>query len=299
MAGALPTIVQVGSCRDPLKIDQHLAGIPWPLRRLAAQAAPDELLQGPLTVGRRPGQSRIVALDHCIQGVECRVARERGLAREHLEGDGTEGEDIRGQCELLAPRLLGGHVGRRAEQSPVDRGPAPFGLPGEHDRLHQAEVEQLRLSPGVDHDIGRLEISVRQPQRVGRRQPVRNLSEQTQCLGLTRWAAGESFGQGDSLNPFHGQKPRPIVLAHFVQCDDPGVAQAHQGPGFVEEPACPIAVIVVVVRQQLDGHGAVRPGIVRQIHRRHPALADEALDDESADGRSRKHVTTAHSRNQV
>ena len=83
-------------------------------------------------------------------------ALERPVAGQHLVEHDAEREDVRPRVDLAAPRLLGGHVGDRAEDrpSPVRLGAAlrrqcsvTFGIGVRGLELGEPEVEDLDAVP--------------------------------------------------------------------------------------------------------------------------------------------------------
>ena len=103
-----------------------------------------------------------------------RLAAKRDGPGRHLVEDDPEGEDVGTGIDGLALHLLGRHVGHRADQpSFTGEGAcesAGIGDPGVRILtllLGQSEVEDGDLAGGTHHDIGRLQIAVRDPTLVG------------------------------------------------------------------------------------------------------------------------------------
>src|SRR5262245_28938785 len=69
---------------------------------------------------RRRQRRRLVAGDGG-EDLDRAVTAKRSFTREHLEEEDAEGEEIRAHVDGLALRLLGRHVGRRAEDPTVVR----------------------------------------------------------------------------------------------------------------------------------------------------------------------------------
>jgi hypothetical protein len=111
---------------------------------------------------------RRVALDRREQLAES-LRGERTVPGEHLVEHDPDREDVAGRADLRARGLLRRHVPRRAEKVPFERDER-LGLAslegGRIDRalvltqLREPEVEDLRLTVGVEHDVLRLEVAV-------------------------------------------------------------------------------------------------------------------------------------------
>jgi hypothetical protein len=130
--------------------------------------------------GARLDRRRVLAQDGG-ERVGRRRAAERTLARHHLVEDGAEGEDVAPRVCGPASRLLGRHVGYRAQEHPR-RGHLPgsglgLALAVEAQRVHacEAEVEDLGSPVSRQEDVLGLEVSVDDPLLVGGREPSRDL----------------------------------------------------------------------------------------------------------------------------
>ena len=104
-----------------------------------------------------------------------RVAAERQLPGQHLVEDDPQAVDVATAIDLvgLAPRLLGAHVGRRAQHLAVERHRdlARF-------TLGQPEVHQVRPARLVEHDVRGLDVAMHDPLFVRVLQGVGHLGDQ-------------------------------------------------------------------------------------------------------------------------
>ena len=127
--------------------------------------------RGPASRQGAPSQS-ISRVSTAARTSDDRLAVEQAPAGQHLEQDDAEGPDVGAPVDRLAPRLLGGHVGGRAEdeagrgaglgegrrlrQVGPDWRPSRVAGPG----LGETEVEHLDLPVRRHLDVRRLEVAV-------------------------------------------------------------------------------------------------------------------------------------------
>ncbi len=140
---------------------------------ILGEAAPDDLLQR----RRRLQRARIVA-QHGAEDLGRGVAREGPSARKQFIQPGAEAEYVRPSVERLGCRLLGGHVRWRSDHVAGDRS-RRAGIRARE--LCDTEVEQLSVRGSAlpnDHDIGRLQIAVKNAGFVRCVQSVSNLDRQ-------------------------------------------------------------------------------------------------------------------------
>ena len=88
-------------------------------------------------------------------------ATEGRAAGHHLIDHRSQRPDVRARIGLLAPDLLGGHVGHGAHHR------AGVGDPGLIGELGEAEVDDLHPSVRSHHDVARLDVAVDDPPLVG------------------------------------------------------------------------------------------------------------------------------------
>jgi hypothetical protein len=177
-------------------------------------------------------EARGTAEDDLRQDPE-RAPDERRPAGEDLEERRSERVDVRLGPDRLArvPRLLRGHVARRAEDLPVAR--EPLG----HDVEGDPEVRDVGLARGIEDDVRGLDVAVDEPEAVGVVEGEGDLQRELEGLGL---------GQGSfRLDParevlaadeLHRDVEEPFRLADIVDRDDVRVpAEAGGGLGLAAE----------------------------------------------------------------
>jgi hypothetical protein len=136
-----------------------------------------------------------------------RLGPEGNGAGQHLEGDDPDRIDVRPLVQLLPQRLLRRHVLRRPEEHRGERQALVELPPGE------AEVEDRDGAGGVDNDVLRLQVAMKDPQPVDR--------------------AGSPDDLTQDRHGLHGGNPLPLVdqvpevLAVDVLHRDERVVAAH------------------------------------------------------------------------
>ena len=189
--------------------------------------------------------------------------------------DASEAEQVAPGVDREPLGLLGGHVGRRAEDGPGRGQVLEVALgPGE------AEVEDPDPAPGgFEPDVGRLDVAVDQPARVGRRQPLGDLAADPERLVDRRSALATEPGvERLPLEQGHGDEGDPAVLTDVVDGDDVVVIQGRDRLGLAEEPEP-----VRGDRRQGRPHRLERDrppelGVLRVEDDPHPARAEHSQD---------------------
>ncbi len=92
-------------------------------------------------------------------------------------------------------------------------------------------VRRAFLRPGLQPDVGRLDVAVDQPALVGRRQPLRHLPADAQHLGHRQLALPlEPFVERLAFEELHRQEGDAAILADLVDGDDVVVLRAPRPP---------------------------------------------------------------------
>jgi hypothetical protein len=144
--------------------------------------------------------------------------------------------------------------------------------------LGQAEVEDLHVAVGSQHDVGRLQVAVDDPVLVRRLQPVGDLAGDPHDLVRRHRPLLHAPAQVLPLHQLHHQEADPAFLLETVDRGDVGMLQAGQGPRLALEPGLALGIARELGRQDLDRHVAAELRVAGAEHLAHAALADLALD---------------------
>ncbi len=99
-------------------------------------------------------------------------------------------------------------------------------------------------------------------------------------IGLRRQdpALGRQPGvQGQPLKEFHDDGGAAVLVHDVADLDDPGVLEVGLDPGLVQEALAQHQVLLVLLRQHLDGHGVAKPQVVTPVDPGHAPLANELV----------------------
>jgi hypothetical protein len=237
-------------------------------RRIAGQAARDEIVELRRDLGARPRTRR--GVDE-LRAAPVGEALERQRAGDQLEQHDADRPDIDARRDQAPGQLLGRHVGRRADAAAGrDRELGP-------ELLGDAEVDDLGDVAG-EHDVRRLEIAVDHPAVVDGLHAATDRGDERSRGGLVEGAdpvqpRGEALA-GDML---HHQKTAvadvvdaDIEDAHDILVDDrPGLDglghECRAGDGIVDE----------VRAQELDRDGLAEEAVPSRIHLARAAAPDQ------------------------
>jgi hypothetical protein len=213
---------------------------------------------------------------------------ERRLAREHLEQDAPQCIDVAARVDLLlAPRLLGAHVGGRANS---ETGRRQLFSACRRDGSCHAEVDDHRVTFRQQDVVG-LDIAMDDAAAVSVLQAVRHLAcDREGLLHRQLFLAGQPLTQRLSLHVRHDIIEKAIGLSGVVDGED---VRMHERRGDLDFS---VEAIGADGRRQLrpqhlDGDLPVVPQIVAQKHLGEPATADLALDRIAAVKRGLEAVT--------
>ena len=146
----------------------------------------------------------------------------------------------------------------------------------------QAQVENLDDPLEVHQQVGRLDVAMDQPGLVSVGEPVSRLAD---VVGGVTVAAGpivhDQVLQAVPLDILHHQEVdlgRPVHFAiNIVGPDDVRVVQRRHRLGFAMESFQVTRVVDLLVRQHLDRTPPPHQHVFGQVHRTHPAFAQQGL----------------------
>jgi hypothetical protein len=218
------------------------------------------------------------------------LARERRPPGDALEEHAAEREDVGPGVDLaLAARLLRRHVAGGAEQAPGARGRDPARVPGD------PEIEDLRPIdlPVAEVDVGRLDVAVDDPARVGGGEGPGHARAERRRLGRREPGPEQALAEILALEPLHREVERALGGAPVGDVlDDARVPEPGERLGLGGEAALHRRrrLAPAAIRQHLDRDLHAAEPIGRAVDVPHPPGACQAFDLEpSGDELSRLH----------
>jgi hypothetical protein len=124
-----------------------------------------------------------------------------------------------------------------------------------------------------DKNVGRLDIAVDDSLSVRSIQGIRDFAAQLQHLLRRYRFAGNPFLQRLPVKALHRDKRLSVVLADFINRANVGMVQGGSGLRLAVEAPQSLRVRSELVRQELQGHKTVKPGVLGLVHHTHPAAA--------------------------
>ena len=204
---------------------------------------------------------------------------ERDVAREQLERHAADGVQVGPRTDVLRHRLLGRHVGRRADGR-AGRGQERAGL---HlgGRLGDAEVGDLHAPVGRDHEVLGLEVAVDDAVRLRVGEPGEQAFEH--AADLRQRHPADVRAQRAALDVLHRDVRRAVVLEVVVHGDDVRVRQRPGHARLAQEALGERRVGRVERAQLLERDEPVEVGLAGEVHHRHAAATDLPEDLVAAD----------------
>lgn len=257
--------------------------------RVLREQAKDQSFECLGDLGADPayGLRRLVQVP--VQYAERRRAGERHVSAEEFVQDHAECVQVGVGADRAAHRLLGGHVGGRADGS---AGVGEAGGVGVHDG-GDAEVEDGDRAVLLHHQVARLEVAVDDRHRVhGTQHGAQLRGDRDRPLPGVRVVLGEMRGEVRTVDVLHDEEQLLALAARVVHRDQPGVVDLRGHPALAHEPAAQLVRLLpghLVGAQQLHRHAPVEPLVVRR-----PDLAHAALSDERGQGVTAGDDTSCH-----
>ncbi len=205
----------------------------------------------------------------------------RGLARslerpppgQHLVEHHAQRPEVRAGVELVTPRLLGRHVGRRPH------GRARAGNGRRARELGQAEVEDLHQTVARDHQVGRLDVPVDDPLAVRLGQPARHLLSHLRGLLHGERPALQPAAECFAVVAGHGEvEPAVGSLPQLQDGAQVRVVERRGRLGLLDEPGLGLGVARQLGGEELEGHDAREPRVLRLVDHAHAAAPQQLQD---------------------
>ncbi len=258
--------------------------------RVLGEQAQHQRLQGLGDLGADPahGQRRLVQVP--VQHAERRRAGERHVAAEQLVQEHAERVQVRVRADRAAHRLLGGHVGGRADGRAGVRQARGVAV---HDG-GDPEVQHGDRAVLVHHHVARLEVAVDDRHGVHRAQHGAQLrGHRHGPLPRVRVVFGEVVAEVGAVDVLHDEEQLLARAARVVHGDQARVVDLCGHPALAHEAAAQLVGLLpghLVGAQQLHRHPPVQPLVVGRPDLSHAALADERGQFVAAgDDTSRRH----------
>ncbi len=200
--------------------------------------------------------------------------------------DGPEREQVGAPVDRPAQRLLRRHVERGPEEVPAGRQVSLLlGQP------RDAEVQDLGLARGQEHDVGGLDVAVDDPLSMRVVQRLRHALHDAEGLPPRHGAGrGHDRGEGLAVQVLEGHEQRAgfRIATDVVHDHDVGVGQPRGDLGLREEPPLELLLLVRGDREGepdgLEGDGPIEDRVQGFVHDAHHSAADLAANVVAADG---------------
>ena len=268
------------------KLVEHVARRLVAVARVLLQAAAENSRQMRRQVRAQLRNRRGLVAQDRGDHVHRARAVERTFAGQHLIEHDAEREDVGPRVDLPAARLLGRHVGHRAED---------LALPGQLDaarrrhvgdvrvgvrrvELGETEVEHLDSSLARDHDVGRLQVPVHDAALVGRGQGVGERNGDLEETGEREASGRDGRVEAVALDSSMARNRVSPDCSTEKIVTIPGWLSAASERGLALEASQPLGVLRHVLREHLDRHVAPEPRVPRPVNLPHPARPQRRKD---------------------
>ncbi len=140
-----------------------------------------------------------------------------------------------------------------------------------HAAARHPEIEQLRATVGLHHNVFGLDVAVEDVARMrGLKRFGELRADLDDALRVER-AIEQQRAQRAALHQLHHQKNALAVLAHLIDSRDSRMMQARRGTRLRQHLRTSFGRARGDIRENLDGHGAKQALVVRAIHDPHPS----------------------------
>ena len=263
--------------------------LPTPLGILP-QAAEDQPLEITRQVRDRIARRVRLSCQDCREGRHFGRAGEHATAGDHFIEHRAKREDIRSGIRGFSLGLFGRHVGGGAEdraflglQTPVcgrgsRRHPFVDRLAAGVGELRQSEVEHLEWTFIADHDVGRLEVPVKNAGGVCGCQRVRDLNGVAERGADTQPAAANQMSERGARDVLHRDEVDAVGLPDLINRDDVRMIQGGSGSGLLNEALTSLSIDRAIRLEQLDRDGPAEARIDGAVDDAHPAFAERLQD---------------------
>ena len=206
-----PALMQSRAGHQPVDHRLDLGTGLWPPRRVLLQAAPKQVPHHPRS-RRREGTPLRLALEDLGDRRRRGIGGKCFVPRQHLEQHAAKGPDVGAGIDRQPPRLLGAHVGRRAQHGAdacVARLRRCLGGADASVRrggLGQAEVQHLDDAGRRHFDVGGLQVPVNDRLLVRRCQRRDDLAGDLQRFPQRQPASADPVGERAPVHQLQHQR---------------------------------------------------------------------------------------------
>jgi hypothetical protein len=273
--GAFAPSLGGGFAREAAQVGQQLAGALVPMLGLLGQHPVDDAghAAGDVVADILQGTRRgVQVLDGDRQGRVAQVGRRAG---QQMVAGGAEGVEVAAAIDGAAFDLLGAHVQRRAHGDAHFRERLGVGAVD----AGEAEVGDLHLAAGAEHDVLGLDVAMDDARFGGFAEGGDDLAEHVEHdAGLERVLAFEHFAQVLAADVLLGDEVDAAGAADFVDLDDVGVDEGGGGAGFLEEAGDVGGVAGERGLEDFEGDAAAERLLLGEIDLGHAAGAEAPQD---------------------
>jgi len=119
-------------------------------------------------------------------------------------------------------------------------------------RLGEPEIQDLRIAPRRDEDVRRLDVAVDEAVGVRRVECVGDLRRPGDELVRRDRSAVDPLLERRSFEELHHDERPALVIADVEDAADVRVAERRRGPGFTLETLARLALLQVLLGQELE-----------------------------------------------
>ena len=196
----------------------------------------------------------------------------RELTRERLEENDAQRVDVGAAVHRFPGDLLGSQVVGCADHGPGPRAPVP------RERPRHAEVGDERPVLRGHQDVGRFQVPVHDPGRVGLFEPFRDLARDPErALEGERAVPLQDLAQRSAVDEVHRQESELLVLADVVDADDAAMRDLPGEHELAAEALDDGRVGREVGPQDLQGDRNAELLVERPVHHPHPAQTHQPV----------------------
>ena len=172
-------------------------------------------------------------------------------------------------------------------RSPSESRSSAVAIPDVELRLRETEVEDFDATFVGQHDIGRFEISMRDPLLVRGGDRIGEWNRDVEERAERKARLRQPLGECASSHELHRDEVQAVGFFNGMHRHDVGVIERRDGFGFPCESAATRCVNGQLRRQDLERDLAIESCVFRQIDLAHPTGANRLDDPVVSDGSGR------------